>query len=410
MSKKYVFLTTAIVEVGGGQIYCKYKKSYCEELGFSTYIFSGYSGKLYISDFKKYMPCIMQELRFNPICFNSKKVDYILDTIIKLIDYDINDSIVIESHGLELAIWGELLAKRISAKHIVYLLGEHFENISEWVLDFLRFKHKRKELACIKPDVTKKLFEKYDISDNECYSLRAAASGYVDVNKRIDTKYFKLCNNKKVIGIIGRGKKPYVIESLKKSCDFASRKMDSFVVLIIGDVDKRLKRKMTKIIKRSSNVSIILAGSQLPIPKEMLDLMDVAIAGAGCVRSAFNAGVPTISVDVYDNEAIGVFGYDTQLTISRENNSKRIVDYLEEILYGDFLLKNNAITVENIDIISEYQKHFDFIENSCKDIEYFKFSDFKKTKREYILGILYKIGGIRLILTIKSIKLIIHGK
>ncbi|MBQ5590616.1 MAG: hypothetical protein IIU65_02945, partial [Clostridia bacterium] len=169
MSKKYVLLASFIINIGGGQIYCKNKSEFCQSAGYETYVFSTKYGKIEIEALKKYADLICEELSLNPHCLSNKKIESVLDWICKRIDFKSEDEIVIESHTPYLAVWGELLSKKIGAKHLVYLLGEDFAGIEKYVVDFLKFKYNRKELACITEEVMKKLFE--DI--NNCYSLNA---------------------------------------------------------------------------------------------------------------------------------------------------------------------------------------------------------------------------------------------
>ncbi len=401
MSKKYILLSSFVFSIGGGQIYCKNKSEFCQNVGYETYVFSTKYGKIEIETLKKYADLICEELSLNPYCLSNKKVETVLDWLCKKIDFKSEDEIIIESHTPYLAIWGELLSRRINAKHIVYLLGEDFAGIEKYVFDYLRFKYIRKELACITDEVMKKLFK----DSKNYYSLNAALGNPVE-DIEISDCYFEKTEGKIVIGIIGRGKKPYVFESAKKVFEFSQNHLDEqFAILFVGGIDKALQKSIRKIAKNYSNVSLIFAGKLFPIPEKMLKLMNIAIAGAGCVKPPYIMGIPTISVDVYDNEAIGVYGFDTTVKLKREeNNNVKVVDYLENILYGDFLEKNSCEIIESTDYKEEYKKHFEFIEKAPETLEFYKFDNIMLSKKDKLISFLYKIGGIKLIKVLKNQK------
>ena len=59
---------------------------------------------------------------------------------------------------------------------------------------------------------------------------------------------------------------------------------------------------------------------------------------------------------------------------------------------------------EPIDFNAAYEKHFDFINNSCDKKEYYDFSNMSATKKDKIFSVLYKIGGVKLIRLLKKLK------
>ncbi|MBQ5590093.1 MAG: hypothetical protein IIU65_00255, partial [Clostridia bacterium] len=250
-------------------------------------------------------------------------------------------------------------------------------------------------------EVMKKLFK----DCNNCYSLNPALGNPVE-DIEISNCYFEQTKGKTVIGITGRGKKPYVFESAKKVFEFSkNHKDEQFAILFVGGIDKTLQKNIRKIAKNYSNISLIFAGKLFPIPKKILTLMNVCIAGAGCVKPPYIMGVPTISVDVYDNEAIGVYGFDTTVKLKREeNNNIKVVDYLENILFGDFLEKNRCEIIESTDYKEEYKKHFEFIENSSKNVVFYEFDNVSLSKKDKLMSCLYRIGGVKLIKILKNQK------
>ena len=113
-----------------------------------------------LKELEKFLPLVIDELDFYPTVFNQKVAIKLIEKILEEIDYKTGDEIIIESHTEYLAMWGEMIAKKINAKHIIYLLGEHFDGLSNSVLNFLDYKFKRKELACIKKLTMQKMSKK----------------------------------------------------------------------------------------------------------------------------------------------------------------------------------------------------------------------------------------------------------
>ncbi len=406
MSKKYVILTCGITNVGGGQIYCKNKIKYCKSQGFDTYIFSPYNGKIIIKDLEKFSSLIIKALDFFPTIFNERTTEKTIEKILKGINYCEDDEVIIESHTEELALWGEMVAKRIKAKHIVYLLTESFDELSDYVFKFLDFKYSRKELACIDKIAMQKMFAPYKkLLEEECFFLKATLGVPVE-DIEIPDEYIEKCKNKKVIGIIGRGGKNYVYQAVKDACDFANKhKEDKFVLLVIGSIVDGFYQKQQKCAKNCVNVELVFTDNQFPIPKKMLHLMDVCFAAAGCVRPPYYEGIPTITMDVYDNKPIGVMGYDTFATLSRKKELNKPKNYyLEEIIYGNFIKENEFTAPEPIDFDKAYDVHFKFIEDSSKQKEYYEFNNVVLTKKEKIWSLLSKIGGVKLIRWIRKLR------
>ncbi|MBQ5590615.1 MAG: hypothetical protein IIU65_02940 [Clostridia bacterium] len=406
MSKKYVFLTYVIINLGGGQIYCSNKFNYLKNQGYETYIFSTYDGRVVVKNIERFLPLVIEKLDFYPTVFDKKTVEKVLDKICEKIDYTEDDEIIIESHTEYLAVWGELLAKRLNAKHIIYLLGEHFDGLSNYVFKFLDFKYNRKELANINKVAMQRMFAPYkNLSEEDCFFLYARLGVPVE-EIEISKEYIEKCKNKKVIGVIGRGDKNYVFESVKIACEFAEKHTDEkFVLLVVGSIVPGISEQIENYAKDYQNVDLMLTGDQFPIPKKLLHLMNAAFAAAGCVAPPYYEEIPTIVMNVYNNKPIGVMGYDTLVTVSKEQNSKNNGDYyLEEIIYGNFLEENKYTAPEPIDFNAAYEKHFDFIKNSCDKKEYYDFSNMRATKKDKIFSILYKIGGVKLIRKLKKLK------
>ena len=77
----------------------------------------------------------------------------------------------------------------------------------------------------------------------------------------------------------------------------------------------------------------ILVPMMFPFPMKLFDVSDVCIACAGCANLAHQIGMPTITVDNRDHQAIGVLHETTENVIYRSFEPQiKIADLLEEIL------------------------------------------------------------------------------
>ena len=67
-------------------------------------------------------------------------------------------------------------------------------------------------------------------------------------------------------------------------------------------------------IKTIGNLKVIVTGRLYPIPQKMIQMLDVAIGSSGSIRLPWSLDIPSVSVDLNTNRAIGFLGYDTENT------------------------------------------------------------------------------------------------
>jgi len=85
-----------------------------------------------------------------------------------------SDSIIVESHTIDLACWGELLASKLKATHLVFLLHEEFNVLPNDLYKYFEFKHFQRRLAGITKRSLIELFEPYkQLQEIESFSLHA---------------------------------------------------------------------------------------------------------------------------------------------------------------------------------------------------------------------------------------------
>lgn len=409
---KYIILAYSIVDMGGGQIYYRNKLAACLKKNFQVYIFSAYKGKIYIEELKQFDCDIFPELKYSPYELSQRQRKRVIDSILSRIQYTKEDRIIIESSTISEAIWGEILAEKCGAVNIAFILGEGPIPKSKELCYFLDFKLSRNELYCIKPEVMKKMFIHRTLSDEDCRSLKAVCFNSVeDVDIPSAIQQFEIDSNSTVICIIGRLRKPYVLKAVEEIGIFSNRHKDTNItVLIIGGDEKRYENRLRKVLDKYERIKYYITGYIYPIPYKLLRQCDLCIAAAGSVRAAVCCRRPVISIDIYTNKALGVWGYNTisTLTAGEKDNEIDINQCIEKVLHTDFLINHEFNQKAADDLIEsiiepDFADFFEILHDMKHNEEYYKnFSCLSfKCIFEKILSI---IGGVELIDFLKRLK------
>lgn len=399
---KYVFLTPAIGWVGGAQIYCRNKIKFCQRIGYETYLFYDKKREMNIADLEPFeTDGLVEELAYYPQYYTEKKRREVLHKILEKINYNAKDEVIFESHAPSESTWGELLAQECHGRNFIFLLPETFQ-LNKTVMEFLKFKYQRNELACITDGVMQRLFQNYmPLKIEDCRSLSAECTNSVE-DVEIPQKYENIGTHK-VIGIIGRLQKEYVKVSVKGIVELARKhEEERFQVLVIGGSDdgndfKSIRDSFAQCV----NVECYLTGNIYPIPQGLVKRMNVCLAAAGCVTVARREGVPTIAVDSYAGMAIGVVGYNTSSTIlSTERDDVRpVVEYLELALYTDFLKEHPytplKYTPDEHTMDKIFQKHIEFLKGFYKKKDYYGLIHIQATPKDLWKKIWISAFGIR---------------
>lgn len=388
MKKKYLIIAECIYDVGGEQIYTENKYSFLKKNGWDVFIFSISKGKsIMMKELKIFENGVIEQLRYYPFLLKKKLRDKTINKIITEINNENNCEIVIESHGLSTAVWGEMIAHALNCKHFIFLLQEKFFNSHQAILDFFDFKHKRKELSGIKKESLELLFKNYKkLEDNEKYFLSAVCTSKI---VKIDNIFLDKLTKKDVnIGCISRLQKPYIRTMIDEIIHFAKKYREKKIQLVI--VGSAPNRKIIQDIKNQinpiNNISLTLTGTLYPIPQKLFDLIDVFIGTSGASYFTSNEGALTISIDVVSNKPLGFLKYDPQKGLySRSEMKTSISEMLEEVFIMKKKIKNVYYEkkIETVDYMKEFESHIGFINNSNQIKKYFIFSS-------------KKIGGINL--------------
>lgn len=397
---KYVFLTYTVENMGGSIIYTNNKVRFLEEIGWAVRVFSHEKGNIVLEGLRRFNDNILLELKYHPSFYTKADREFLLQRLQGAIEKQDRESrLVIESQTLNLSLWGEMLAEKLKAKHIVYLLHETFPPLTHEMYSFLDFKHKRRELAGITGRSLEILFKNYkELKPDESYYLKAACTNVVEdvENSIIDS----IRRSDIMIGSIGRLEKGYVRALTKNSIAFANSNPTRRVSLVLvgGTRDEKVARELRKITSPCSNLDLIITGFMYPIPRKLFSLVDIFVSGAGSARVSAAEGVLTMTVDVNTGKPIGLLGYDTNNSIyGDKEQTKSIAEMLQEVLLEKEMHKKKIpMKYEQTipDFRQRYAEHMDFIERSEQEKEYYPIDKIKLVdKRGSIKKLLFKTLG-----------------
>ena len=376
--KKYVFLTCNIHIIGGIQTYLAGKAKFLESAGWTVdMFFSGRSnsGGCAFKSLERYTAGWFPEISIPPGNWPAFIRNSVLRDMQRQLGV-IDGEIIIESEDSAHALWGELLAKTVSGKHISFINGEHLFGkrmfYAEY-LDFFDFKHRRREFAGGSNSMSV-LFAGYKpVLPEENYVFIPASEGPVqDVENEKVTAISKIGWN---ICYIGRIEKGYVPNILKGVHDFAQAHFEETVQMIfVGDVKKRLAQ-IQNMFSDISNINLVFLGDCVPIPRALYSKVDVVIGGSDCAIRSAQEGALTIIADAGNFMANGVLGIDTYDAHSHEVGGVVQMDFktaLEKVLVKkEYANKQIGELPRSKPCEFYYREHFNLIENSEKKPEYY---------------------------------------
>lgn len=396
MKKKYIILTNFIDGVGGAQIYVKNKVKFFKELGWDVNVLYYGSGTIILTDLRCFENNGIPLLRCYPQGLSDRKINSIVDEIISNTDKNEYKEIIIESHEISLALWGELAAKQLEAKHFIFLLQETFPTLPQDIYDYLDFKHKRKELVGISSKSLEMLFHGYkEISESERYSLRAVCSNIVeDVSNKIIDSIVKEDIN---IGSITRLEKPYVIPMINEIICFADYNKDKTIQLVIvgSSVSGEIEKLIYNRAKNIPNLKVLITGYMYPVPRSLFKIIDIFIGVSGSAQATAAEGALTLTLDVRDSKPIGLLGYDTNNNIFRDSqNTESISTVLQRVLIEQpVTTKHNG--VKKYDFREVFQTHLEFIYSGADNKAYYEVRRMRISLYDMAKKITLRILGVK---------------
>lgn len=381
MKNYYIFFTNNIHPIGGQQLYTLGKADFLEKQGWEVIVFnpSHPTGKCGFSGLDKYIKYGMVSL----YCIPSELPEFVRNTIIRRlirncrIEKDAQE-IFVESQYTQGSLWAELFAEKLNAKHIIFDVSEKFRGDAyyyEELIEFYKYKFKRKELYGISETSVKRLFDGFDIEmpDGQQFYFNAVEpeavqdihNAKIDLLKRLDYN----------IMYIGRGEKGYVPNIIKGVARFAKSNIEkSISFIVIGGMESRAYEMQE--LRECSNVTVNILGEMVPIPREIFGYADVVIAGAGCARLSSDEGIKTIIMDANTYNAVGVYGYDTKSVFFAEDcGQKQTCDYYLNKLLVDREYDNRECNLpEGKDLQKEIIHQLSFFEEDDSISEYYDVS------------------------------------
>lgn len=369
---KYIILTGTISGVGGAQLYTANKIKYLKDHGWEAQVFYYLQKKIYIDSLREFANNFIPDLQYSISSFSKRHIKRIVTMIAE--PYRKYDRIIIESQILHLSFWGELIAQKVEGKHIVNCLQEQFQELTDNEAAFLEFKVKRWEILNGSQTSYKRYFgsrvkKEYDMFSNKMMPL---CSNVVD--PRIDIPLPQFEEGNLSILSLGRLNKPYLIPMVEEIRRFANKYNRQVFNLIFvgGSPDGKVEYIIKNYFIKQNNVRLYMLGYMLPIPQKLFCYVDVAIASSNSVLVSSQNGIPTIVIDAYDYKAIGVYGYTTNETLKRKNETTmEISDLLEEILIFKKYEKSDPKALSS-DLIEEtFKPQIDFVlKNNCSYCTY----------------------------------------
>lgn len=371
--KKYVILISSLSNMGGAQMYIRNKILYLRERGWEASIIAGRAENVVIPELREFKD-IVPELEYRSYFFSPRVRQRTLDILEKQIANTKCSEIYIESASIEVSTWAESIAKKIGARHLIFLLQEHNIVVNKLLQEFFVFKYHRHELAGISPKSLPAMFSQFHpLVESESYTLPAFCNNVeADVEceliNKIDRSQYDY-----IVGAFSRMDKPYVIHAVKDFCNYASLHQNKrFLYLWIGDAPKGslAPEKVKSMVEVLPNVELLITGYMLPIPYKLLEFCDVFISSAGSCRPCMRSGVPTIPYDGNDFKPIGVLGRTTKNSLFRDKDElpQNLSDLLDDILVDK---KYSKLQPEFLSGVPDFKQHMEFLDEMDRTKDYF---------------------------------------
>lgn len=392
--KKYVFLTFAVSGVGGTQIYVRNKLLFLQKYGWDVTVICTEPGhNVCVKELKPYEDNVLPELMKNPYIFSKKQRQDIIEKMKNIIG-NADCEVVIETNFIQVNLWGEILAEEIKAKHFAFLIQEDYSLSDLRYMKFYDFKYERGELAGNTEFALTKLFEGYrDVPQDKKGELLAVCYNTIE---ECESEHDKAITEADYhIGSIGRINKPFVNPMVNDIKIFAEKHSDKTFQLVFfgGSPEQKDIDCIYDSVKDTDNLSVYVTGAIFPVPKHLLDKMDVFVSSAGAARTSSDAGYITIAVDAMDFDAIGIVGYTTKEILHRNPDLPydSTGKLLERILIDkEFEGLSPQVAVSNPDFMEVFKSHMQYLDDSVDTKEYY---DIRNFKPKFINVLSYRLFG-----------------
>lgn len=339
-------------------------------------IFSGLQRNLIqIKGLEKYSKYIFPPLLNSPKISGKKQTIILINQILEEIGDYKGDQCIIESGYFPLSLWAELVAQRLKCRHLVFLLQEKFRH-DKRMIDFLRFKYDRHELAGIVKDSICKMLNDSDIEKRENTIIRAY---HYNIFEDCIDNYSKYLDPTAdyTFASLGRLIKPCVPALIEAFCCYADHHRNKrFNIVMIGGSKYRGKEKeILNKTRKHKNINTILTGDLYPIPISLIKNVDVFVSTAGSAVATYRACRPTIMVHPITGLPIGTIGLDFMLGEKSSSDSTTMVtieDCINKTIQNCDKIVYSGVYDANYNnkMNAEFERQLSFV-NSTETDEYY---------------------------------------
>ena len=326
MPRLYIFITHSIASIGGAQFYFAAKAAWLSSAHDAdartpwtpVFLTADDSGRIAVPGLAEHPSLCFPMLAAPPAAlstagirrFSAEMAGRIRSLFPTTAE---DDDIIIESTTPRLALWGELLAQKLKARHLIYILNENISPLSPSEYPFFSFKLRRGELYGITPATIPAMLPEADPSLTCLRAAGNAINPHADIPDSLLPGMSRLdASAAMTIITAGRFEKPYVIPLFEAVARFCRRNPETTInFIVVGDVDNPRRRSSMLKILDIPNLHLLHTGYLYPIPQRLFDISDLFIGAAGCAIVARDAGVRTLTLDADDCMAIGFLGETT---------------------------------------------------------------------------------------------------
>lgn len=387
-----MFITNSIRNMGGAQMYIRNKVVFLKQHGWAPTVFFFNAGDVLIPELKEFINNRIPELAFPITAYNKRKREGVINRIVT--DLKDSEECVIESHIYPECYWAEEIARRIHGRHLLFFLHEMFPSYSYKEELFLKFKFDRGEFKNVTRRIEIMLGKHWENKDAFIIPSFSNVTSPVDYPLKYD-------KGLKTILSIGRLDKPYIMPMLSEIAKYTQRmNVPVNLFLVGGAAEESYMKEIRTFIKEQEMIIPYFFGYMFPIPLNIIQAADVAIASSGSVLVPAEQGIPTISIDTQDYMAMGIYGTTTYNVFKRQDEPQlRTSDLLYDVLVAGHYHKIDAKpTAYTLQAEQMQEDHLRIIESLDAPKEYYDvlavFSR-KEILRQKIVRLIYLIFGER---------------
>ena len=395
----YIIICDVAGYISGAPIYYRNKAIYLKEQGWHVSILASNDGEVYIDGLKQFVTGIFPFLWEDPASLPERILNRKVEELSRPFCSCNEGSVIVETGTDWTAYWGELLAQRLGARHMVFFLDEDNQKAKNRI-DFFDYKRRRGEMACITKQTMINLFSDCaGFDSSNAVEFQACCSNSVqDIESDFSSSIVRSQFN---IGSVGRLEKPFVPGLLKGIRDFSCRFGDTQIqVVFFGGADATTEEKIRRSFDDRPNVDVVVSGFMWPFPKDALEKMDVYASASGSCNLSVGLGIPTVVMDVTGKGAIGFSGEkgitgDLLYRTALNENPPNVDYYFDKVIKKE--IRRVPATLNATEqwerFCNEYQNQLDMSLGNISERSYYDVSVFPISAKKRVKRFLYRLLG-----------------